>query len=101
MRTWKILLSTMAAIGLTASANAQPCPCCAAHGIAMSSYNSATEITLTGAVEEVKTMSPPSGGRGMGGLHLLLNTPSGSVEIQVGPTWFVSSKNVSFAAGDV
>ena len=100
MRTWMILLGMMAMLGLTASTSAQPCACCAAPGTAMGSYNGATEITLTGAVEEVKTMSP-SGGRGMGGLHLLLNTPSGSVEVRVGPTWFVSSKNVTFTEGDV
>ena len=100
MRTWKILLGVMAMLGLATSAYAQRCACCPAPGTAMGSYNGATEITLAGGVEQVKTTSPP-GGPGMGGLHIVLNTPSGSVEVQLGPAWFVSSKNVTFTDGDV
>jgi hypothetical protein len=37
----------------------------------------------------------------MGGLHLVLSTASGPIDVHVGPAWFVSSKNVTFAKGDV
>jgi hypothetical protein len=99
MRIWKILFGMTAMLGLAASSYAQPPACCAAPGTGMGAYNVATEITLTAAVVEAKTM-PPSGGRGMGGVHLVLDTPSGGVEVHVGPAWFVSSKNVTFTNGD-
>jgi hypothetical protein len=61
-------------------------------------YNPSTEVTVTGTVESVENM--PSPGRGGGGLHLKLTAPSGPVEIHVGPSSFVASKNVTFAKGD-
>lgn len=61
-------------------------------------YNAATEVTLTGTVDEVKQMQPP--GRGMGGVHLMVATPTGPIEVHVGPASFVTSKNFAFAKGD-
>jgi hypothetical protein len=61
-------------------------------------YNPATEVTMTGTVESVENM--PSPGRGGGGLHLKLTAPSGPIEVHVGPSSFVASKNVTFAKGD-
>ena len=102
MRMLKTLFAMMAMLALAASVYAQPCGCCAPPGTATATrpYNSASEVTLSGVIEEVKTMAP-AGGRGTGGLHLVLNTPSGSAEVHVGPTWFVTSKNVTFSKGDV
>jgi hypothetical protein len=99
MKSWKKLLAMTAMLGVAASsASAQPSDCCSDAGNAGRFYSSATETTVAGTVDEVKEVSPP--GRGMGGLHLILNTPSGPVEVHVGPTWYVSSRNVSFAKGD-
>jgi hypothetical protein len=53
---------------------------------------------MTGTIDSVKNV--PSQGRGGGGLHLVLTAPSGSIEVHVGPAWFVSSKNITFAKGD-
>jgi len=61
-------------------------------------YNPATEATLTGTVDEVKTM--PSPGQGGGGVHFMLNTGTGTMTVHVGPASFVSSKNCTFAKGD-
>jgi hypothetical protein len=61
-------------------------------------YNPATEATMTGTVESVDHM--PSPGRGGGGLHLKLTAPSGPIEVHVGPSSFVASKNMTFAKGD-
>ena len=61
-------------------------------------YNPATEVTVTGTVESVENM--PSQGRGGGGLHLKLTAPSGPIEVHVGPSSYVASKNVTFAKGD-
>ena len=62
-------------------------------------YNQATETTLTGTVDAIT--NPPSSGPGGGGLHLVLSAPAGPIDVHVGPSWFVNSKNVTFAKGDV
>ena len=61
-------------------------------------YNPATEATVTGTVDEIKNV--PSQGRGSGGLHLVLSTPSGALDVRVGPASFVSSKGFTFVKGD-
>jgi hypothetical protein len=61
-------------------------------------YHPATETTVTGTVESVENM--PSSGRGGGGLHLTLTAPSGPIEVHVGPSSFVASKNMTLAKGD-
>ncbi len=60
-------------------------------------YDPATEGTWTGVVEAVNVV--PGSGRG-GGLHLTLKTAAERLDVHVGPTWFVSSKGVTFAKGD-
>lgn len=62
-------------------------------------YNPATETTVTGTVESVTNV--PSGHRGGGGLHLVVTAASGPIEVHVGPSSFVASKNVTFAKGDI
>jgi hypothetical protein len=42
----------------------------------------------------------PSPGAGGGGFHLKLTAPSGPIEVHVGPSSFVASKNVTFTKGD-
>jgi hypothetical protein len=101
MKAWKTLVAMIAMIamlGVAGSASAQPYDCCSGAGNAGQFYNSATETTVAGTVEDVRTVSPPAGGRGA--LHLTLNTSSGPVEVHVGPTWYVSSRNITFAKGD-
>lgn len=61
-------------------------------------YNPDTETTLTGTVDSVNNL--PSPARGGGGLHLILATPTGAIEVHVGPASFVSSNNVTFTKGD-
>jgi hypothetical protein len=60
--------------------------------------NPATEVTLKGTVDEVKQIS--SQGKGPGGLHLILSTEPKPIEVLLGPAWYVSSKNFTFAKGD-
>ncbi len=61
-------------------------------------YNPATETTVNGTVDEVKHL--PSPGRGGGGVHLVLNAPSGPIDVHVGPAWFAAEKGFAFARGD-
>jgi DNA/RNA endonuclease YhcR with UshA esterase domain len=91
MRTLKRLSWSMVVVGIAAAAYAQGMR-------GGGNYNPATEATLTGAVDEVKTM--PSPGKGGGGVHFMLNTGTGAMTVHVGPASFVSSKNFTFAKGD-
>jgi len=97
MKGWKTLLAITAMLGVGASASAQPCDSCSGTN-AGQIYSSATETTVTGTVDDVKRMPPA--GNGMAGLHLVLNTSAGAIDVHVGPTWYVSSRNFTFAKGD-
>lgn len=60
-------------------------------------YNAATQITLKGTVEAVKQVT---GRQGWGGTHLQLKTESETLDVHVGPTWFLSQNKITFAKGD-
>ena len=89
MKTLKLLSLSLAIASLAAVAHAQN---------GGRNYNPATETTLTGTVDSIKTL--PSQGGGGGGLHLILTAADGPIEVHVGPVAFVSSKNMTFAKGD-
>jgi hypothetical protein len=61
-------------------------------------YNPATEVTLSGTVDEVKTIPGP--GRGPGGVHLMVRAEAGVTEVLLGPAWFVASQKMEFAKRD-
>lgn len=64
-------------------------------------YDTHSEVTLTGTVENVQTMAGPGrGGQGTGGTHLILKTAAESLEVHLGPTWFLTERNVSVAKND-
>ena len=89
MKTLKVLSLSLAIASLATVAQAQN---------GSRNYNPATETTMTGTVDSIKTL--PSQGRGGGGLHLILAAANGPIEVHVGPVAFVSSKNMTFAKGD-
>jgi hypothetical protein len=60
-------------------------------------YDAKTEVTLKGTVEEVKQI--PSRGRSTG-THLMLKTSEETIEVHVGPSWFLSQQQVEFAKGN-
>jgi hypothetical protein len=93
MKALKLLSVGIVIVGVAAAAYAQG-------GMRRGggNYNPATEATLTGTVDEVKNL--PSPGRGGGGLHLVLSTSTGPIDVHVGPASFVSSRNVTFAKGE-
>jgi len=59
-------------------------------------YNPATEVTLKGVVEEVKTISGPWG---WGGTHLTLKTESGTFDVHLGPSTYLKEKGFKFVKG--
>jgi hypothetical protein len=61
-------------------------------------YDPATEATITGTIETVQPMAPPAGGPG--GLHLMLRAEAGVIEVDLGPTTYITSKGFEFAKGD-
>ena len=61
-------------------------------------YDAATEVTLTGTVDEVKNVA--AAGRGPGGAHLMVRTDAGVTEVVLGPAAFVSQKGFEFVKGD-
>jgi hypothetical protein len=60
-------------------------------------YNPSTETTVKGTVEEVRNVT---GRRGWGGTHLTLKTGDKSMDVHVGPAWFISKNKFTFAKGD-
>ena len=60
-------------------------------------YNPATEVTLAGTIDEVKTIPGPGSS---GGLHLMVRAETGVTEVLLGPARFVSDKKFDFAKGD-
>jgi hypothetical protein len=69
----------------------------------MPMYDTKTETTLKGTVEETKTVSGMMRGRGpmdMQGTHLMLKTDKETIEVHLGPSAFLAEKKVEIAKGD-
>jgi hypothetical protein len=60
-------------------------------------YNPATEITLKGSVEAVDQIM---GRRGWERTQLSLKTEKETIDVRVGPTWFLMKNKMSFVKGD-
>jgi hypothetical protein len=69
-------------------------------------YNTGTEVTINGIVDEVQQMGAGATGqtwscpRGWTGTHLMLKTDAGLLAVHVGPSAYLASKNFNFAKGD-
>ncbi len=91
IRGAKNLLALLCAVGIPV-ALAQPGP----GGMRMPRYDTSTETTITGTVQEVIAMNS---GR-MAGTHLMVKTESGAIEVHLGPNQFLSQAGFQFAKGD-
>ena len=60
-------------------------------------YDPATEVTVKGTVEEVKQLKGPGG---WAGTHLSLKTDAGTIDVHVGPSWFLAQNKISLGKGD-
>jgi hypothetical protein len=63
----------------------------------MPRYDPATEITVKGTVEAVTTRSHLNG---MERLRLTVKTEKETMEVHVGPAWFLAQNKMIFAKGD-
>ena len=60
-------------------------------------YNVATEVTLSGTVDDVKTVPGP----GMQvGVHIMLKSAAGTLQVDLGPEWFMSQQKYTLVKGD-
>lgn len=60
-------------------------------------YNPATEVKVNGTIEEVQQIQ----GRGAwSGTHLTLKTDSGTLQVHIGPSSYLSEKGFSLTKGD-
>jgi hypothetical protein len=62
-------------------------------------YDLSAEITFKGTVDEVKEV--PKSCLGQTGVHLIMLTDAGKVEVQVAPVDYLTFMNVTFAKGEV
>jgi hypothetical protein len=60
-------------------------------------YNSATEVTMKGSVQAVAQLTGP---RGWAGTHLSLHTDKETIDVHVGPSWYLTQQKISFTKGD-
>jgi len=60
-------------------------------------YNPATETTVKGTVEEVKTIT---GRHGWNGTHLTLKTEDKTIDVHLGPEAFLKKEGFNFAKGE-
>lgn len=60
-------------------------------------YNVATEVTLSGTVDDVKVV-PGAGSQG--GVHVLLKTTTESLQVDLGPEWFMTQQKYTLVKGD-
>jgi hypothetical protein len=66
-------------------------------GNGMPRYDPKTETTLTGTIDEIQLHSGHHRGTGT---HLLLKTDSGTIEVHVGPTFYLEKQQFPLAKGD-
>ena len=66
-------------------------------GMGFGPYNTATETTVTGTVQAVQQHP---GQRGGTGIHLLLKTKDSTLDVHVGPSWYLDKQGITFAEGD-
>jgi hypothetical protein len=84
-------------------------------GMGQMMYDTTTETTLKGTVEEVKTVSGMMGGGGrmapggrtgaqgmamMQGIHVMLKTDAETLEVHLGPSAFLKDQKIEIAKGD-
>ena len=60
-------------------------------------YDPATEVTMKGSIEAVQQLTGP---RGWAGTHLSLKTDTGTIDVHVGPSWFLTQNKIVLAKGD-
>lgn len=66
-------------------------------GMGFGPYNTASETTVAGTVQAVQQHPGKRGGMG---IHLLLKTKDATLDVHVGPSWYLDKQGFQFAEGD-
>ena len=95
------IVAALALLGGLTAAQAQPRPCRGgawAEGAAyQQAFDPRTVQTIEGTIAAVEQIAS----RGMSpGIHLRLKTSTETIEVHLGPAWFVESDDFSLAAGN-
>ncbi len=61
-------------------------------------YNPATVETITGTVESVDKVTPMKGM--YSGIHIALKTDKGSMDVHLGPEWYIERLDTKIEKGD-
>ena len=92
---FRILMLSLLVAAFCMVTQAQMGPAAGKH---MTNYDPKSEVTMSGTVDRV---TQESGQRDWHGTHLFLKTDTGTIEVHVGPTDYISSQQFSFSTGDV
>jgi hypothetical protein len=84
------IVITILIVGLSFAAFAQG-------GRGTGNYDSKTEVTVKGTIEDVQQYA---GRHNWSGTHLLLKTDTGTLPVHVGPSSFLAKQQFSFAKGE-
>ena len=63
-------------------------------------YDTSTEVTIRGTVQEVKEVADTSRGGSATGTHLTLKTEKETLDVHLGPTAFLADQKMSLSRGD-
>jgi len=64
-------------------------------GMGMPNYDPKTEVTVKGTIEDIQQQ----GRHGWMGTHLVMKTDSGTLDVHVGPSGYITENHFSFAKG--
>ena len=63
-------------------------------------YSPTSLETISGEVIGVDRMTRIGRGQGDGGMHLLVKTNKETIEVRLGPAWYLNNQNFSVARGE-
>ena len=64
-------------------------------------YDTSTEVTVRGSVQEVKHVTGGTGARNVAGTHVILKTDQETIEIHLGPSTFIADQKLVLQNSDV
>ena len=63
-------------------------------------YDTSTEVTIRGTVQEIKEVPDMPHGGSATGTHLMVKTEKETLEVHLGPTAFIAEQKMSLSRGD-
>jgi hypothetical protein len=92
-QVWHMAVTVMLFMGLVVVSRAQT----TAARKSAPMYDPATEVTMKGSIEAIKQLIGP---QSWAGTHLSLKTDKETIDVHVGPSWFLTQNKISFTKDD-